>query len=683
MALYYQQTSATGTSGDDMFLGGSIGSGIRDWDGGDGNDVMHADTASVFQNGAATTGAAQDIAAGSSGWLIRPNPETGDDAIASAMVFVQGNGGPLYWAVSVAAGDTVTFDIDYGDGWGGSEDTALILYDTDGTTQLALEDGSQISDGGTGSTGSGGTFSNDAYLSYTFTTAGTYYIRVTGEEGAHMPVGADALMHVSHTGVTPTGTLGYDQSTLSGGNGDDTIYGYLDAANVGDLIYGGSGNDTLYSNGLNDTIYGGIGDDIIDVTLAPSPSSVNDFNGLIEAGDGNDIVRVDGIAPTGATVDGEQGDDLLVMNVDFGSEIVLLDMQSGAIFFFDPVDGYYATGIEIKNFEDLTLTNNPLTLFQLNSNSKDNVIELRGSTIDSIDGKNGDDRIFTFAGNDSLYGSAGNDTLDAGSGNDRVYGGADNDALRGRGGNDTLYGGDGDDLLSGGNDSDIIYGDAGSNTLLGQGGDDQLIVGAYGGIASGGAGADLVFGGGGDDLLRGQGGGDGVYGGGGNDTAFGGSGSDLITGGDGNDILYGQGNGDTIQGDAGNDKIFGGAGSDFIRGMGGDDLIYGGTSRDTLTGGAGDDTLSGGSGPDVFIFELGSEQDRINAYDTGFDELQIDADLVGGTAPTDIAQFITDYATANGTGTILSFDFGGGDVLELQIAAGFDLAALALDISFV
>lgn len=70
-------------------------------------------------------------------------------------------------------------------------------------------------------------------------------------------------------------------------------------------------------------------------------------------------------------------------------------------------------------------------------------------------------------------------------------------------------------------------------------------------------------------------------------TIIGGAGDDVLTGSTGVDTITGGAGGDTLDGDAGNDTITGGDGDD------------------TITGGAGEDTLTGGAGEDVFVFAAG------------------------------------------------------------------------------
>ncbi|WP_306114059.1 MULTISPECIES: fasciclin domain-containing protein [unclassified Roseovarius] len=96
-----------------------------------------------------------------------------------------------------------------------------------------------------------------------------------------------------------------------------------------------------------------------------------------------------------------------------------------------------------------------------------------------------------------------------------------------------------------------------------------------------------------------------VDGNGGRDKIFLGSGSDVALGGDGNDKIFGQRGNDTLLGEDGHDKIFGGRG------------------RDEINGGAGNDLMIGGGGRDTFVFENGSDHDKILGFRDGRDKIDL------------------------------------------------------------
>ena len=254
---------------------------------------------------------------------------------------------------------------------------------------------------------------------------------------------------------------------------------------------------------------------------------------------------------------------------------------------------------------------------------------------DEIDGGDGPD--------DIVLALAGNDTVNAGIGADSVDGGDGDDVLRGQGGADVLDGGDGRDTLWGGTDTDTLNGGSGDDFLYGQNGDDRLL---------GNGGADRLYGGAGDDTL---------------------------SGGADDDRLFGQTNNDVLRGNDGADALIGADGNDSLGGGAGDDRLIGGRDDDTLDGGAGADLMLGSSGSDTFVFAQGYETDRVNQYEQGIDALSLDDALWGGGLTGQ--QVVDTYGTSNATGSILTLDFGGGDVLEVQNRNGIDATTLGADIA--
>ena len=187
------------------------------------------------------------------------------------------------------------------------------------------------------------------------------------------------------------------------------------------------------------------------------------------------------------------------------------------------------------------------TLATVNGTSGDDKL-FGTATVDTVNGLDGNDKLYGLDGDDRINGGNGNDALAGGNGADDLRGDAGNDKLYGQAGNDVLRGGTGSDRLSGGADNDTLYGEDDDDFLYGGDGDDRL---------EGGEGNDLLKAGDGTDVLFGQNGNDRLFGGGGVDTIDGGNGDDYIHGYDDNDILRGRAGNDDIRGDAGDDRIDG------------------------------------------------------------------------------------------------------------------------------
>jgi len=96
----------------------------------------------------------------------------------------------------------------------------------------------------------------------------------------------------------------------------------------------------------------------------------------------------------------------------------------------------------------------------------------------AVEGLDGNDVVTGSEAYDVIYGDSGNDALAGLGGNDSLVGGAGNDSLQGGTGDDTLIGGDGADSLEGGDGNDRIRAGAGNDTLRGGSGVDSYYGGA-------------------------------------------------------------------------------------------------------------------------------------------------------------------------------------------------------------
>jgi Ca2+-binding RTX toxin-like protein len=108
------------------------------------------------------------------------------------------------------------------------------------------------------------------------------------------------------------------------------------------------------------------------------------------------------------------------------------------------------------------------------TNGPDLLVGTKGN--DVICGLGGSDTIYGGTGNDTLNGGAGNDTIYGGPGNDRLLGGAGNDRLIGGPGVDRLYGQGGNDFLNVKNNKpkDLADGGAGKDRCVSDRGDRRV-----------------------------------------------------------------------------------------------------------------------------------------------------------------------------------------------------------------
>ncbi len=189
---------------------------------------------------------------------------------------------------------------------------------------------------------------------------------------------------------------------LDGGAGNDTIYG----GGGRDSLVGGSGDDTIYGDGGAESLIGGSGDD----TLFAS-----DGVAMISGGDGADLIQL-ASADSGYVLSSfVSGDD----NANDGADLVL-------------TSGVYSS---------LTVA--------LGGGSDDFIgsSSLGGANRDIVSGESGDDLIATHEGDDLIFGGDGDDVLWGGAGSDVIYGGAGDDVIYMElGGNNVSYGGSGEDI---------------------------------------------------------------------------------------------------------------------------------------------------------------------------------------------------------------------------------------------
>lgn len=453
---------------------------------------------------------------------------------------------------------------------------------------------------------------------------------------------------------------------LQGMSGGDAIFGY----EGNDHISGGLGNDGLFGHDGDDVLLGGDGDDRLDGA---------DGDDLLVGGDGDD--RLDG---------------------GFGQDI----LRGG-------------------------VGNDELTAMRGDNNltgSAGNDILQTGRGNDWLSGGSGDDKISAGPGNDFLRGGAGNDYLDGGNGRDKMIGGTGDDTyvidnvgdviieledegidtiktpfdlvLGSQFENGSLLGSEAtlltgnlhDNILLGNYADNIIDGGAGADTMAGAGGNDTYYVDSSEDTVSErvGAGIDVVYASASFALASGY-----------NDpnwnpyasatmgstpwipgsevefvylvgtedidargneldnTLVGNSGDNILRSGEGADNLYGMDGADILRGDEGDDRLIAGTGNDTVNGGSGNDRVLGNGGNDRLFGMEGDDFLSGSSGNDLLDGGDGADiLDGGKGRDTASGGLGADVFVFGNGDLGGLRSRVTDK--------ILDFSRSDGDVIDLS-----------------
>ncbi|QZH76706.1 MAG: calcium-binding protein [Erythrobacter sp.] len=209
-------------------------------------------------------------------------------------------------------------------------------------------------------------------------------------------------------------------ATLSGLDGDDTIYG----SNASDIIMGGNGADRLLGNSGADTIHGGEGDDVLNGGNSNDTLHGDGGNDLILGGSGNDVLyggtgndtlRGEASSDTlygGAGADILDGDDGLDRLIGGADRDVMTGGLRADVFAFD--DGDFA-GLAIN-------TADRITDFDRAQGDK---IDL--SAVDAIFG--GEDDGFDYIGSVAFSGTAGELRWAHEGGNTMIYMDVNGDAL--------------------------------------------------------------------------------------------------------------------------------------------------------------------------------------------------------------------------------------------------------------
>lgn len=271
----------------------------------------------------------------------------------------------------------------------------------------------------------------NAYISYTPTSSGTYYLQAWGYSSSE--TGTYTLIAKSGDDDHLVGTWmkdyfwgGDGADTIDGGGGDDHLYG--DAGN--DVIHGGSGNDWIDGGYGHDWMDGGDGHDYL---------YGYEGNDTIKGGAGNDDLY------------GGNGHDDLAGND--GHDWVYGGGGNDSVYGGNDDDHVYG--------------------------DEGNDHAYGGAGNDTVSGGDGNDKVYGDKGDDDIAGGNGKDMVWGGDGNDTVYGGNDADKVWGGKGHDYVYGGAGDDKVYGDQGNDYLYGNKGKDKLYAGGGNDRLWGGEH------------------------------------------------------------------------------------------------------------------------------------------------------------------------------------------------------------
>lgn len=713
-----------GNSQNNMLVGGLGGNDILF--GNDGNDQLIGGGFTVVNNAIITkagttanlsTATAVDPQASNGYTLVSDANITNSATTPHATINATAAGGGLeYYRVDATAGATAIFDIDFS-----SLDTWIELVDSTGTVILAQND-DNIADAGS-QTG-------NSYLTFTFATAGTYYLRVgrwtqpADTVAQPLVAGTTYTLHMSLSSATvnttPLSAVNTSSATLNGGEGDDFLQGTLG----NDKLRGGNGNDTAsFVTAFSNTATGVTVDlntqGIAQNTGAAGSDNLSSIENLIGSqyndtltGDGNSNVIEGGLGNDFLL--GEGGNDTVSYAGATAGVTVSLDLQGGT------QNTIGAGSDTLTGFENLTgsafndsLTGDSQTNL-LSGGAGDDTLNpgtIAVGLVDLLDGGTGSDTA-SFLGLGSgvtAFLSDGSDGTASVGGNgivimrniENLVGSSNNDTLTGDANANIIEGGLGDDILEGGLGNDTVR-FTGSTavtvnlaTLTAQAtgwGNDTLT--GFENVRTG-SGADNVTGDGNDNIFFDGGGADIYDGAGGADTVdysnittavavnlntvvaqtVSTSNSDTIT--NIENVVGSLIAANTLTGNASANQFTGGAAIDTVQGNGGNDVIFGGAGNDILLGGTSgatddgsSDTLEGGAGSDYLS---GGQGNDILRGGDGNDS------LVGGIGNT-ARQFFAGFDGGNDT-----YDGGNGTdtavlVYDTRVGVGGSNLGISVDL---
>ena len=436
----------------------------------------------------------------------------------------------------------------------------------------------------------------------------------------------------------------------------------------------------ITASNKNATVISGNGDDSIIV------SGTGDV--FIEAGSGNDVVRITSTAQSIMTVNGGSGNDTIYSNN--GSNVFMYQAGDGDDVIYD-YNEYNEIQIGENNYS--TMTSGKDVIIQIGDGSislvdaKDKLLNIKGTPADDEDtlpaGISISSATLTastiFTGNSidladyastvtkvnaselsrgvSILGTAAINSLKGGKGADTISGGVGNDTVSLGGGND-IY------IYSGGNDLIQDYTTSADKIKLSGTSITSASISGFNVVLKTSTGNLTVKNGKGNNIT--------IIDVAGNETSQiypSGAPEPTLS----SDLTYdtkktavtltsgftgtlkatdyastvkkidaikvstpiniiGNAQANTILGSSKAETIYGGIGNDSIKGAAGNDRLYGDAGADTLYGGTGADTLTGGDGKDVFVYSNGDGADVIADFTAGQDSIKLTSGTISSAS---------------------------------------------------
>jgi len=292
--------------------------------------------------------------------------------------------------------------------------------------------------------------------------------------------GNDTLYGYIDNGIVLNGGLGND--VITGGSQNDTLFGGLGI----DTLFGDAGNDLLYADLADTLLNGGSGFDTVSFDSSTKAVSINlsdvkyvaiealagskygdklyaaTGGSLLAGGTGNDSLY--GLAGNDTFCGGAGSDVYIVGGNDFGSDVIAKDPgnSNDILYLSEPLTDLDFT-VSGNDLVFVVNSGNQLTLegyyqgseYQIGKVNIDSDgqrtlygFQAGNSLANKLTGSSSPDLLFGLDGNDYISGIAGSDVIVGGLGNDSLFGGDGNDILFDCYGNNLLDGGAGADILT-------------------------------------------------------------------------------------------------------------------------------------------------------------------------------------------------------------------------------------------
>lgn len=482
-----------------------------------------------------------------------------------------------------------------------------------------------------------------------------YLFGKAGDDILHGGSGSDFLAGGFNSRIEATGFDGDD--VIYGDAGDDLITVLWG----NDVVHGGDDNDTLSFAEVKDNLTldlsaGAVTYQEGGTTFDEHGNPIDSFSGQytvtwdgienLVAGKGTDVITGDA---NDNKLDGGLGADTVVLRGS-RSEYTVTVLANGDIQIADRIAGRDGTDV-LANVETLRFSDGDVTVSTLQS-----IVGTPGE--DRLVGDAADNHLLGLAGDDVLIGNAGADILDGGGdvdtadysrsvagvsvdlasgaghggdaegdtfiGIEHAIGSAFDDIFRGGSDRGQFLAGDGDDMMiggswfdwfEGGNGNDTFIGTGGQMAMFGGDGDDRMIGSQEStNYFDGGLGDDIMIGGNSVDYIADMTGG--------SEIMHGGAGNDMLDDFYGHSQLFGEDGDDFVAAAGGFGLLDGGAGDDYVTVANGDYVLVGGAGADKLEfAGTGSAEFSGGAGADTFTYRVGAGPITVSDFEDGVDHI--------------------------------------------------------------